>query len=530
MSSSSDLDSAQRTIAGGVIEITALTALLGSSTAESLVLGSRGASGVLWASMSIFGIYAVIRSSVGAATPNWLRETLGVRNPAIDESVGSSFDLSIPNIDARIKLGAAIGIQSDVRKDATDRSENEFTVRSRYDVYVFDRLIARCVGSVRAGVNGTAGIYIYAADPYQKDRINPSASTDFYGVLFSTLKALEVFALYKLGAYWLAWIAGGCWAIFLICAICLIVLGLSREEGSRHAQTDVLMGQLPTPTAIGGERGVVLGIPSYTRRSVTWTATWMLSGITNMASLVMYYVVLEKLEATVFYTWAGFQVAWLITRMAFFHVSARHGDVQFALAKRDWKKLNPSYKARIRNLAYGLSTHLINIHPGSGAEVNVHVTSVIGDTMLTSACWVGGAAPHLTGSAVYDSCIIQCRVGERTISVPAAGVLAGPLPSVCADEEAAHEDLFPPRGGSNRGPDCVVWYYWVPYGPGWWLQIKSEDRRILGKRSAMLMTDKQVNAVLQKGNLFVSIREVGEVQDIVKISEEACQAVMHFVT
>ncbi|RYP23834.1 hypothetical protein DL765_000911 [Monosporascus sp. GIB2] len=578
MSSGSDLASAQPTLAGGIIEIAALTALLGSSTAESLVLGSRGASGVLWASMSIFGTYAVIRSSFGAATPNWLRETLGVRNPAIDQSVGSALDLSLRDIDARLKLGAAIGIQSEVRKvrdsclwpgffgvrsltdlpqDATGRSENEFVVRSRREVYVFDRLTARCVSSVRAGVNGTGGIYIYAADSYQKDWIRLSALTDFYGVLFSTLKALEVFALYKLGAYWLAFIAGGSWVIFLMCAICLILLGLSREECPRSAQTDVLVGQLPTPIAIGGEKAVVLGIPSYTRQSVAWTVTWILGGITSMASLILYYVVLGTQNATVFYTWSGFQFAWLIARMAFFHFSREHSDLKFTLVKRAWKELNPSYRARTRNLAYGLSTHLMNVHPrksycyeedaieipdlgtisqeyphhvdGPASKVEVHVTSVIGDTMLASACWVGGAAPHLTGLAVYDSCIIQCRVGEKTVSIPAARVLSGARPSVPADEEASHEALFPPRGNSTLRPDSFFWYYWVPYGPGSWLGLKSKDRQILGKRQAMLMTDKQVTDVLQSGDLFISLREVGEVKDIVKISEKACQAVMDFV-
>ena len=48
-------------LGGGLIEIAALTALIGSTTAESLVLGNKGAAGLVWGTMSIFGALSVIR-------------------------------------------------------------------------------------------------------------------------------------------------------------------------------------------------------------------------------------------------------------------------------------------------------------------------------------------------------------------------------------------------------------------------------------------------------------------------------------
>ena len=48
-------------LGGGLIEIAALTALVGSTTAESLVLGNKGAAGLVWGTMSIFGALSVIR-------------------------------------------------------------------------------------------------------------------------------------------------------------------------------------------------------------------------------------------------------------------------------------------------------------------------------------------------------------------------------------------------------------------------------------------------------------------------------------
>jgi hypothetical protein len=116
MSGAPPLDGAQSTLASGVIEIAALTALLGSTTAESLVLGSNGASGIVWACISIFGIYAVIKGCIGAVTPSWLRETIGVRDSMIEQTVGSKFDLLAKNISHRFKLGTAIGIQTTVKK------------------------------------------------------------------------------------------------------------------------------------------------------------------------------------------------------------------------------------------------------------------------------------------------------------------------------------------------------------------------------------------------------------------------------
>ena len=78
----------------GLIEIGALSALIGSQTAASLSLGDRGVAGLPWAAISMFGFLSIIQACVAAATPSWLRESLGVRTSATDFSVGMSLDLS----------------------------------------------------------------------------------------------------------------------------------------------------------------------------------------------------------------------------------------------------------------------------------------------------------------------------------------------------------------------------------------------------------------------------------------------------
>jgi hypothetical protein len=72
----------------GVVEIAALTALVGVSTVESLVLGDRGAAGLPWAAQSSFGVIFLIQACIAASTPDKLRDTMGVRGERADLAVG----------------------------------------------------------------------------------------------------------------------------------------------------------------------------------------------------------------------------------------------------------------------------------------------------------------------------------------------------------------------------------------------------------------------------------------------------------
>ena len=87
-SSSSAESDAFSLSSGSLIDFTALTNLIGSTAAESLVLGNHGAAGLAWATTSAFGLVWVIRACISAASPGWLRETMGIRTPASDLAVG----------------------------------------------------------------------------------------------------------------------------------------------------------------------------------------------------------------------------------------------------------------------------------------------------------------------------------------------------------------------------------------------------------------------------------------------------------
>lgn len=77
-------------IGGGLVEIAALATLIGATTAQSLLLGSRGAAGLPFAAISIFGSPFLIKACISACTPSWLRETIGVKDAQSDAAVGSS--------------------------------------------------------------------------------------------------------------------------------------------------------------------------------------------------------------------------------------------------------------------------------------------------------------------------------------------------------------------------------------------------------------------------------------------------------
>lgn len=104
-------------VGSGLIEIAALTALVGSSTAQSLMLGNRGAVGLVWAAMSMFGVLSMIKACLAAAIPAWLRDTLGVRGVEADEALGLSLTLEKEEFKARNSVARdTVGIVSEIHK------------------------------------------------------------------------------------------------------------------------------------------------------------------------------------------------------------------------------------------------------------------------------------------------------------------------------------------------------------------------------------------------------------------------------
>jgi hypothetical protein len=81
-------------LGNGLVEIAALTSLVGSAAAQSLALGDKGPAGLVWATMTIFGMMSIVALFTASSTPGWLRDSVGVRGPKSDSVVGLSLDLN----------------------------------------------------------------------------------------------------------------------------------------------------------------------------------------------------------------------------------------------------------------------------------------------------------------------------------------------------------------------------------------------------------------------------------------------------
>jgi hypothetical protein len=83
-----------------------------------------------------------------------------------------------------------------------------------------------------------------------------------------------------------------------------------------------------------------------------------------------------------------------------------------------------------------------------------------------------------------------------------------------------------PKGSGNDGRQWVQWYYWIPCSDGRWLQARSEQLQIVGRRKVELFTDGEMTNTLLTAGLNISMRSVEEVKDAVRISTTACHALV----
>ncbi|KIM77047.1 hypothetical protein PILCRDRAFT_631482 [Piloderma croceum F 1598] len=133
------------------------------------------------------------------------------------------------------------------------------------------------------------------------------------------------------------------------------------------------------------------------------------------------------------------------------------------------------------------------------------------------------------GMDLYDSCIVFLRTKASVLAVPSARVLSQSYPAVPPkrDIESPAVRRFVPRSSPNTRHH-ICWWYWIPCGDGLWLQLQSEDTKILGERKAEIVTDAQITGKLQLGDLNVSLTRVEDVKQITDLSMQAGQILLQF--
>ena len=431
--------------------------------------------------------------------------------------------------------------------------------QSCLDIYALDQSTLGILEMVpEQQAHESLHVHLLAHDVYQQAHSLRNTWKDWTGIFASVLKLAEITILWRHQALKLCLISGCCWAFYLCAAVALQSMGLSREysEKVKEREIDLVTGQLPTPLKAGGQRKILLGAPQNVRNSRLWQMVWALGSVVSTASVIGAYITLGSQEMPVFVEWVGFQFLWLALRSVFYHFAVGTDQVFNPLMlRKDWKALNPYLRVRVRRLVHALSLYQMHMHPrrmycyhedersvrdtynthvmfplaivrgqqGSSGSIDVFISAVVGDTLLSSASFIIGR--RYEPLDLYDACVVILKVDGADIAVPAARVVTNtPPPRNPNDSEVGFELPLPLKGGSNRGKPDSTWWYWIPCSDGSWLELHTTDMEILGERRAKILTGEQVTQHLASGELYVSICNVEQVWETCDHSRVAFEA------
>jgi hypothetical protein len=401
-------------------------------------------------------------------------------------------------------------------------------------------------------------IHSFVQDPYHKEITLRNVRNDWLYLIASTAKLAEVGLLWSYGGYLLATVTFATWLFFTLAAINLLVYGYSLERSNSNvaSEVDFIAGTLPTPAKVGGERKVVLGIPSHPSGHLIWKLFWTFGSIVMAASVIASYVALgQSPDSRIFAIWTGFQILWLVLRSVFYHiVEDREQPYLTNLQGIPWSKAGIQQRARVRQLVFALAKYQQQIHPrGSwsykeemegietfenmqmeyhlppstpSASIPITIHGIVGDPTLTSVSWLFGSKRG--GFDMYDTCVVLFDLKETTIAIPAVRVLSGWRPNAITDPEPGHETDRPLRGSSNTG-EGIEWWYWIPCVDGRWLYFRSENMKSKGPRRAAVVSDEQITESLARGDLFISMQHVDEIKETLGLSRMASEYLLELL-
>ncbi|KAJ5259358.1 hypothetical protein N7478_012339 [Penicillium angulare] len=544
---------------GNLIEVAALTSLIGSTAAESLALGDKGPAGLVWAMMTVFGAIPVVRLFIATTTPGWLRESMGVSNAKSDAVVGL-----FQNTDAAFRFQdrkePATAVECEMRNARTaDMKDSPMDSKRRF-VYVFNQRTIHILNCIPFSLPGDdLKVYSFVEDPWRDKRYASWYTYLDWGLLaLSAVGKLGEFTLlWRSDAHMLAWVSLSTWSFFFSAALILRLHSLWGS--SRKSEVDIITGTLPTCSSPGGDRKILLGIPKSVRVHVLWRIIWGFGVFVGIATVGTTYFALSQYTSNeAFLIWVAFQALWLSTRSALYYfLSNREGQYHVGLEGKPWGKVDVQDRARIRHLVYTLSKYQIQLHPRSplsyeddilmpervenlqsvypaspgDKNVSLSICGVIPDTVLSSASWVFGCKEG--GFDFYDTCIIVLNTPTGVISIPAARALStrplNAIPEI--DSEEGVDLIHLPRGGSlpqgsvalkDNGIE-VKWCYWIPCSEGRWLYFTTEQTKNRGSKDAAILSDLEVTDLLNNGRVInISLKHVDEVKEILHYSTLAC--------
>jgi hypothetical protein len=430
-------------------------------------------------------------------------------------------------------------------------------VHESREVYAFDQLKANILNTIPASTPGEdLKVFSYIKDPWYKEIALRQFWLDSILLGLSVIaKPAEFFVQWKYGDRLLALIALSSWLFFFIAALMLHLHSLRKHK--QTLEVDTLAGSLPTCSTSGGSRKVVLGVPKSGRQHFIWKIVWALSAIASVLTVISTYLALGRSEGMqVFFIWVGFQIIWLGTRLAIYYLlSDREMQYTVSVEGKPWPKVNPQERARVSRLVLALSKYQQHLHsrtilsymddidaisklprtalsfplpPNNHESFTISVKGIIADTLLASAAWTFGSKRG--GFDFYDTCVILLNTNQGELAVPAARALFGSGKPLLhrTDSEWGFQVPHLPRvgmGAQGNRPlgfsDGMRWCYWVPCASGYWLYFTTPQTKKTGTREASVLSDDQVTDVLARGELFISLKHVDEVKEIIENSRLA---------
>lgn len=545
----------------GIIEISAVATIIGAPVVEALTLGLKSSAGLPWASMSSFGLLHVAKASLSAAVPDWVRDSLGLRNDNVDTALGQCLPLcKNKQMRNRVDLGDMKAIvvshtlPEPVRKQNTYQNVSIGTSEVPLCVYRLDRCSTLVLDTVLESETAQGiPIHEFMVDPAGQHK----AWKDTVVLSLSLGKLIEVIVLRLSGANLLCYFTALPWAYGFLCGSLLALASHCRDRYTLQAQTDIIAGQLPSPLHRGGSGNVIIGMPRNCRRSLAWKLTWWFYWPIALAGILSTFIVLGRNEAIVIYLWMGFQTTWLLARTFVFYLVENAAGIRHALiVSRQWETSTIALQQRTLHLLLILSQQQAALHPRGVVQYEHDVTDqnvilkhledsgwtlsefvavdnvstiasmriidVVGDNVLRTCSWFKGK--NLNNNDMYDSALVFLKVSGRCLAVPSVRACL----CRCKRKDSAQKEW--PRGDSHgQGCKWMRWIMWIPLQCAenasiTWLEAEGPQTR--GDLDIRCLSTDLLDKGLAGGDYLLSFKGVGELDPVLKVSYLASQILM----
>jgi len=184
----------------------------------------------------------------------------------------------------------------------------------------------------------------------------------------SLLKSLEIYTLFLLGGTVVGIVSGVPFLFAFLSGVCLEIHDIitSRRPVEIDGHLDLVTASpLPTTKRLGGPRKVILGAsPNPRTSSLWWKFFWIVTGTLQTVSIVLSYFLLGQQKTEFVFTWAGFQLFWLVTRTLIFNLTENtHPMAGRPMKGSRLEALSPSMKLRVANLVLGVGQYQAHVHP-----------------------------------------------------------------------------------------------------------------------------------------------------------------------